>query len=339
MPSCSPESGVISVVLKRPLVHGIALGILAACAPPALAQDAGSYPSRAITLIVPYTSGTGADILSRVLGPRLAERWRVPVVTDNRVGGSGGIGADHVAKALPDGHTLLFTATSFGTTPALSASLPFDPIGSFSPVILLATGALCVVVNPGVPAKSMREFVDLVKKNPGKLNYSSPGNGVPQHLAMELLKLEAGLDIVHIPYNSSSRAVIDLVAGQVQASVAALQTVGPQVNAGKLRMIGVMSAERARAFPDVPTLKEQGMPNLEVLTWYGVLAPAGTPPAVVAKINAELNANLKQATVRDVLAKQGLDPAGGPPEHLGELVKNEIPRWKRVVGAAGIKPD
>ncbi|MSQ53678.1 MAG: tripartite tricarboxylate transporter substrate binding protein [Betaproteobacteria bacterium] len=305
----------------------------------ASAQDAANYPSRTVSIVVPYASGTGADILSRILGPMLSERWKSPVITDNRAGASGNIGAEYVSKAAPDGHTLLFTATSFGTVPALVASMPFDPIKSFTPVILLATGALCVVVNPEQPARSMREFVDSAKRQPGKLNYPSGGRGGPQHLGMELIKLELGIDVVHIPYKEITRGVVDLVTGQVQVMVSALQTVAPQVNAGKLRMLGVMSPERARAYPEVPSLKEQGMANLLMETWYGVFAPAGTPAAIVQKLNAELNENLKQATVRAVLAKQGLDAAGGPAERFGDLVKMEIPRWKRVAAAAGIKPE
>jgi tripartite-type tricarboxylate transporter receptor subunit TctC len=319
----------------------------AACWLPALAlaftaaavQAQDAYPSRTVQIVVPYTPGTGADILSRILGPKLAERWRVAVVTDNRAGATGNIGADYVSRAQPDGHTLLFTATSFGTNPALSPKLPFDPVKSFAPVVLMATGALAVVVNAQLPAKTIREFVELVKSQPGKLNYSSPGNGGPQHLAMELLKLETGIDIVHVPYKAAAGAMQDLVGGQVQAMVSALQTASAQVKAGKLRMLGVMSAERAKAFPDVPTLREQGFPNLEVVTWYGVFAPAGTPAPIVTKVNAELNSMLEQPDVRAILAKQGLDPAGGTPERFAELVKLEIPRWSRVVNAAGIKPN
>src|SRR5204863_7854921 len=176
--------------------------------------------------------------------------------------------------------TLLLTATSFTTNPALSPA-PFDPIADFAPVVLLATGALGVYVHPQVPAKSMREFIELVKKQPGKLNYSSPGNGGPQHLAMELLKLDTHIDIVHVPYKGAGGAIADLVGGHVQAMVSALQTVAPHVQAGRLRMLGVMSAQRSPAFADVPTLKEQGLPDLEVETWYAMFAPAGTPGAVV----------------------------------------------------------
>lgn len=239
------------------------------------AQD---YPSRNVQIVVPYTPGTGADILSRVMAPRLSERWKVGVVTDNRPGATGNIGADFVAKAAPDGHVLLFTATSFGTNPALVPKMPFDPIKSFTPVILVATGAMALVINAQVPAKTTREFAELVKKQPGKLNYSSPGNGGPQHLAMELLKLELGMDIVHVPYKASAGAVTDLVGGQVQAMVSSLQTAYPHVQSGKLRMLGVMSPARSPAYPDAPTMREQGLPNLEVDTWYGVFAPAGTPP-------------------------------------------------------------
>ena len=302
-----------------------------------LAQE--DWPGRTIQIVVPYTPGTGADILARILGPKLAERWKVSVVTDNRAGASGNIGTEFVAKSAPDGYTLLCTATSFGTNPAINRNLPFDPIKSFAPVIQLARSSVAVIVTPALPAKSMRQFLDLARSEPGKLNYSSPGNGSPQHLAMELLKLDTHIDLVHVPYKGSGGALADLVGGHVQAMIVSLQTVAPYVQSGKLRMLAVMSAERSEAFPDVPTLKEQGLPDLEVDTWYGVFAPAGTPKAVIDKINAGLNAALKQADVRELLAKQGMIPVGGSPERFGELVKSELKRWPRVVAAAGIKAD
>jgi len=303
------------------------------------AQEAGSYPVRTIQIVVPYTPGTGADILARIFGPQLAARWKVGVVTDNRAGATGNIGTEFVAKAAPDGHTLLFTATSFGTNPALSPRLPFDPVKSFAPVVLIATSALAVVVHPQLPVKSMREFVSLARRQPGKLDYGSPGNGGPQHLAMELLKSELGINLVHVPYKGLAGALTDLMGGHVQAMISALQSVAPFVNNGRLRMLGVMSAERAPAFPAVATLKEQGFGNLEVETWYGVFAPAGTPAPVVTKLNSDLNALLQQAEVRDLLARQGMSAAGGPPERFGDLVKSELARWARVVAAAGIKAD
>jgi tripartite-type tricarboxylate transporter receptor subunit TctC len=299
---------------------------------------AQEFPARTVHIVVPYTPGTGADILARLLGGRLAERWKVGVVTENKPGATGNIGAAQVAKAEPDGYTLLFVATSFGTTPALTR-VPFDPVKSFAPVALVATSGLVIVVNPKLAASSMREFIELVKREPGKLHYSSPGNGGPQHLAMELLKLELGLDIVHVPYKSAAGALGDVVGGHVQATIAAVQTAHPQVTTGQLRAIAVMSAERSQAFSQVPTLKEQGLPELEVETWYGAFAPAGTALPIVAHINAELNALLRDPGIRALLANQGMTAAGGPPERLGDLVKRELARWSRVVKAAGIKAD
>lgn len=316
-----------------------ALATLALGCAPAGAQDASSWPNRTLQIVVPYTPGTGADILARILGPKLSERWKVGVVTDNRAGATGNIGTEFVAKAAPDGYTLLCTATSFGTNPALKPNLPFDPIKSFSPVILLATSAVSVVVTPGLPANSMREFLELVGKQPGKFYYSSPGNGGPQHLAMELLKLDAHIDLIHVPYKGSGGALADLVAGHVQAMVVSLQTAAPYVHGGKLRMLAVMSAERSPAFPEVPTLKELGLSDLEVETWYGMFAPAGVPSSVVTKLNAELNVLLGQPDVRTLLSRQGMIPAGGTPERFGALVGKELARWSRVVAAAGIKAD
>jgi tripartite-type tricarboxylate transporter receptor subunit TctC len=303
------------------------------------AQEAAAYPSRTVQLVVPYTPGTGADILARILGPKLADRWKVGVVADNRAGATGNIGTELVAKAAPDGYTLLFTATSFATNPALGQKLPFDPVKSFTPVALIATSTLSLVVTPQLPAKTFHEFIDGARRQPGKLFYSSPGNGGPQHLAMELIKLETGVNLVHVPYKGAGGAIADLIAGHVQAMVISLQNAAPYVQGGKLRMLAVMSPERSPAFADVPTLKEAGLPSLEVETWYGAFAPAGTPAAIVAKLNTEINALLRQPDVRELLARQGMAAAGGPPERFGELLKLELARWARVVAAAGIKAD
>ena len=303
---------------------------------PVLAQD---FPSRPVHIVVPYTPGTGADILARLLGPKLGERWKVGVVAENKPGATGNIGAEFVAKAPPDGHTLLFVATSFGTTPALQKSLPYDPVKSFEPVALIATSGLVVVVNPQVPARSMKELIELTKRQPGKMHYSSPGNGGPQHLAMELIKLETGMDIVHVPYKAAAGALTDVVGGHVDATVAAVQTAHPHVQSGKLRALAVMSAERSPAYPDVPTMKEQGLSDLEVETWYGAFVPAGTPDQIVQKLYSDVNSALRDAQVRDAIEKQGMTPVGGAPQRLGNLVKSELPRWNRVVTQAGIKAD
>jgi tripartite-type tricarboxylate transporter receptor subunit TctC len=316
------------------------LAVCSACAGwvNAIAQDV-AFPTRTVQIVVPYTPGTGADILARTFGPKLAERWKVGVVTDNRPGATGNIGAEFVSKAAPDGHTVLFTATSFGTTPALYRKLPFDPVKNFAPVALIATSGLAFIVHPQLPVKSVKEFIQLAKRRPGQMLYSSPGNGGPQHLAMELFKLETGIDIVHVPYKGLSGAMTDLIGGHVQAMISATQSAHAAVQSGRLRVLAVMSPERSSAYPDAPTMKEVGLAQLEVETWYGVFAPAGTPAPVVVKINVELNALLKLPEVRESLAKQGMTPRGGSPERFGGIVEKEIARWARVVDRAKIKAD
>lgn len=301
--------------------------------------QAQTFPQRTVQVVVPYTSGTGADLIARGLGPRLAERWKVGVITDNRPGATGNIGAEFVAKAAPDGHVLLMTATSFGTTPALSGKLPFDPVASFAPVIQVAASEMTFVVHPQLPVKSMQTFIDFAKRRPGQLLYSSPGTGGPQHLTAELVKLETGINMIHVPYKGAAGAMVDLIGGHVQAMVSAMQTIAPQARGGKVRMLAVMSEKRAAAFPDVPTMIEQGLPNLVVETWYGLFAPVATPGAVVAKLNTDINALLQLPDVRESLARQGMNVVGGAPERFGGMVKNELTRWARVVSAAKIKPD
>jgi tripartite-type tricarboxylate transporter receptor subunit TctC len=292
----------------RAIIASFALACTTVCA-----QE---FPSRAVHLIVPYTPATGADILARALGPKLTEKWKVAVVTENKPGATGNIGTDFVARAPADGTTLLIAATSFATNPALGA-VPYDPVKSFAPVILAATSALCMVVNPQVPAQSMGELIEAARRQPGRLHYGSPGNGGVQHLAMELFKLDHRVDLVHVPYKGLGGMLNDLVAGHVQAGVAALQSVQPHVQAGRLRMLG----------------------QLDVETWYAVFAPAGTPPAAIAKLNADFDALLQDAQMREFLARQGMSAAGGAPGRLEELVRREIARWTRVVKAAGIRAD
>src|SRR5688572_20243429 len=328
------EEGMIRHHAAQVLVALAAAGIGGAT----LAQDA-AYPSRTVQIVVPYTPGTGADILSRTFGPKLAERWKVAVITDNRAGATGLIGTDFVAKAAPDGHTLLFVATSYGTTPALHRKLPFDPAKSLAPVVLIATSGLALVVHPQLPVKSVKEFIAFAKRRPGEMHYSSPGNGGPQHLAMELLKLETGIDVVHVPHKGAAGAMTDLIGGHVQAMVSATQTAASSVKSGRLRVLAVMSPERSTAFPEAPTMKELGLGQLEVETWYGSFAPAATPAAVVSRINAELNAVLKMPDIRDILGKLGMTPRGGSPEGFGGMVRKELARWDRVVKAANIKAD
>ena len=306
------------------------LSLACACAVPALvhAQD---YPSRAIQFVVPYTPGTTGDMLARLLGQKISQRWNVPVVVDNKAGASGMIGSEAVAKAAPDGYTFLFAATTHGTLAAINPKLPYDSIKSFAPVSLLGTSAMTLVINNKFPANNVREFVEELKKQPGKFNYSSPGAGGIQHLSMELFKQETGTTMMHVPYKGSAGALNDLVAGHVQATVVSVQTATVLAAGGKMRMLAVMSRERVPTFPDVPTLIELGYGNMNVDTWYGMLAPAGTPPALIARMNAEINQLLTLPDVKEAMANHGLDPAGGKPEKLDTLLRSEVKLWTQVV--------
>ncbi|HEX9464309.1 MAG TPA: tripartite tricarboxylate transporter substrate binding protein [Alphaproteobacteria bacterium] len=323
---------------RRLLAGAVGLAVATACRG-AAAQEAYPAPGRLVKIIVPYTPGTGADILSRLLGPKLGERWKTSFVTENRPGASSTLGAALVANAAPDGYTFLFTATSFGTSAVVEKNVPYNPVKDFTPVSLIATSAVSLLVADNVPVKTVAEFISYVKKQPGKLNYSSPGSGTPQHLAMELFKLETGIDIVHVPYKASGGATTDLIGGHVQAMMVPLQTGAPYVAAGQVKMLAVTTDERSPAFPDVPTMKELGFPKLVVYTWYGALAPPNTPARFVEKLNSDINALLQEPDIREALAKQGMTPGGGPPERMGNLLREELARWARVVANAGIKAD
>jgi tripartite-type tricarboxylate transporter receptor subunit TctC len=252
---------------------GLALGLI----DPAGAQDARSYPiaGRTVRLITPHGSGSGADILARVIAPKLAERWKVTTITDNRTGASGDIGIVAVAGAEPDGYTLLCVATVFTINPFMKKNPPYDPVKSFAPVSLLATSVLSFLVPSNLPAKTLPEFVDLARKEPGKMNYASSGIGSPQYVTMELLKLEAKISLVHVPYKDAPSMFRGMLTGEVQAQIQPLQTAAPQVSNGNARMVAVMSANRAPAFPEVPTMRESGFPNFVVESWYAIFAPAG----------------------------------------------------------------
>jgi len=298
-----------------------------------------AFPSRNLSFIVPFTPGTTADALARLLGAKLSERWGVAVVTENRPGASGAMGAEAVSKAAATGHTLLFTATSHGTVPALRAKLPFDPIKGFEPVVLLGNSALGLVVPPSLGMKTFADWLTSARAKPGQMHYASPGNGVVQHLAMEWLMQETGARLTHVPYKGAAGAMTDLMGGHVQASIVSVHTSSQAIHSGQLQMLAVMGEERSAAFPKVPTLKELGWPNMVVDTWYGVFAPAGTPPEVVTKINTEINQLLLLPEVREALAKQGLSAIGGKPDRLAQLLSREVQRWRQVVASAHIQAD
>jgi len=317
----------------------LALAAGLALAASATAQQ--SYPAsgKIIAIVVPFSLGTGPDILARLVGQKLGERWGTSVIADNKPGASGNIGAELVPKAAGDGYTLMMTATSFVLNAALNKAAPYDPLKSFAPVSLVATGALTFATSTDTPARTLKQFVDLAKAKPGALNYASAGNGTPQHLTMELFKLAAGVDVTHIPYKDSGSATRDLAGGHVNAMIFPVNTAAPLVHAGKVRALAVFGNERSPVFPDAPTMKEEGYTSVEVHVWYALFAPASTPPEIVHKLNGEMNAILSLADVKEFLSRQGLVAAGGAPERLTEMVKAELARWIRVIAEAKIQRD
>ena len=279
------------------------------------------FPSRPILLVVPFTPGTGIDILARTLGPRLADRLGQPVAVDNKAGASSLIGTEFVARAAPDGHTLLVTATSLTITAALNKKLPYDVEKSFAPISLVATGTSALLVGNNTTAQNVGELVTLAKAKAGALNYGSPGIGTGPHLAMELFKQEAGINMTHIPYKGAAGSFVDLIGGRIDT------------------MFQPIHASLTYLQPNVPTRKEAGYPNVQLENWYGMLAPAGTPRDIIARLNNEINAQLGTTVVREELAKQGLSTVGGSPARLEDTIRSELVRWARVVAAGNIKAE
>ena len=290
------------------------------------------FPSQPIKFIVPFTPGTGMDIIARHVGPKLTERLGQPVVVENRPGASGNIGAEAVAKAAPDGHTLMVGANTLVIASNLYKNVPFDPLRDFSPVTLAATTTMVLVVNPGTGIQSVRDLVARAKAQPGKLTYGSPGVGTPHHMGMELFKDLTGTDLLHVPYKGSAGAVTDLVSGQINVMLLPIHQVLPYRDAGRLRLLAAAGAKRHPSAPDLPTLGELGIKGAEAADiWYAFYAPAGVPAPVIAKLNKELRAILGQPEAKAVLQKVGLDAASSTPEELFALMKRDYARWGEII--------
>jgi tripartite-type tricarboxylate transporter receptor subunit TctC len=314
-----------------------ALGLLAllSCTT-ALGQTAG-FPNRPVTLIVPFTPGTGIDILARTIGPRLSEKWGQGVVVENRPGASGNIGSDLLAKAAPNGYTLMVTVNAFTITPALFKNLPYNPVTDFAPISKIAVATYCFAVNP---ARSLEEAIFMIRAKPGQCNFASPGSGTPHHIGMELIKLQLGLNAVHVPYKGFVGAMTDLVGGQVQMMFTLVHSSLPQVRAGRIRVLAVTGATRSPQFPEAPTFREQGIDFMDdVDAWYAVMAPGKTPPDLVRRLNADVNAVMALPDVRDTLMKQGLIPVTSTPAEAAALIKSDLARWSKVVTEAKITVD
>ena len=317
----------------------MACAALALCAAvPAQAQS--DYPNKPILLVVPFAPGGSSEFLSRLIGSKLTEAWKQQVVVESRPGGAGNIAMEAVQRAKPDGYTLILGHVgTLAVNPAMFAKLPYDPNKGFVPVTMIATVPSLLVVNPTVPAKDFKEFLALAKAKPGTIYYGSAGNGSSGHLAMEYLKQAAHIDLVHVPYKGTGPMITDLLGGQTQATFTGATPLMPHIKQGKLRPLAVGSAKRIAALPDVPTVAEAGVPGFETSQWYGILAPAGTPDAIVRKLANEVNRILKTPEVVERLASDGSIPQGSTPEEFAKFIAGEQKRWGSVVKTAGIKPE
>ena len=303
---------------------------------PVVAAEPDRYPGKPIRIVVPFTPGGSNDLVARVLAQKFNEAWGQPVVIDNRAGGGSTIGIETVVRAAPDGYTLLVTSGGIAINVTLYR-LPFDPVKDLAPVALLAQMPYLLAVHPSLPARSALELIKLAKAQPGKLAYASSGAGTSSHLTMEMFRSLAKIDMLHVPYKGGGPAVNALIGGEVQAIFNVITGTLQQARAGKLRALGVSSAKRVEVAPELPTVAESGLPGFEVIAWYNMFAPAGTPRGIVDRINAEVNRALEQPQVRERFLALGVMPLSGTPETLGAYLKFEIDRWAKLIKQAGIK--
>jgi tripartite-type tricarboxylate transporter receptor subunit TctC len=298
---------------------------------------AADYPDRPVRVIVTFPAGGGTDIVARMIFQKVAERMGASFVIDNRGGAGGTIGTELAAKAPADGYTIVVVSGSHTINPALYKKLAYDAVRDFAPVTMLVTGPGVLVVHPSLPARNVKELIAIAKSRPGQLLYASPGNGTPPHLAAELFKSMAGIDIVHVPYKGNAQAMTDLIAGQESLSFPTGPSAMPHVHTKRLRALGVTSAKRATGLPDIPTIAEGGLPGYDASAWYGVLAPAGTPSPIVAKLQSEIQVAMRAPDIVDKLSAQGLEPAPNNADEFARFIAAELAKWSKIIGAAGIK--
>ena len=305
----------------------------------ASAVTAQTYPAKPVRIVVPFPAGGGVDATARTVGQKLAEQLGQPVVIDNRAGAAGTIGADHVAKSAPDGYTYLVAGPgAISVATLVFSKLPYVPARDLAPVSTLVTMPYILVTHPSVPARNAKELIALAKANPGKLNMASGGAGTGQHLAGELFNMMAGINMLHIPYKGTAPAIADIMGGHADLTFSD-PSVLPQVKSGKLKAIGVSGTRRYEPLPDVPVIAQTGLPGYDAINWYPMMAPAGTPKEIIARMNSEVLKALKDATVRERLMSQGLIPAGNSPGELAAFIREDTKRWEPVVKATGVKLD
>lgn len=306
-------------------------------ASPVVAQP--KFPNKPVTIIVPYPPGGSNDTFARELGKRLSDTWKIPVIVENKPGAGGSIGATYVTRAAPDGYTLCLLSSSFTTNAAIQPNLPFDPVNGFTPVGMVSKGPMLLTVSTRLPIKTTLELFDYARKNPGKLNYASSGQGSTNHFATELLMDAANIKMTHVPYKGMGPAVTDTIAGHVDVLVASAPSIYQHVKAGKVRGIGVTSKGPSGVVPDLPPIASMGVPSYSFELWWGVLAPPKTPPEIIEKINADMNKILATPEMREVFLREGAEPATMTPAQFARTIKDEIEGWKKVAKAADIKPE
>jgi tripartite-type tricarboxylate transporter receptor subunit TctC len=304
----------------------------------ALALGQGDYPSRAVRIVVPSPPGGGTDIVARVLAQHFSKTLGQSFVVENKPGAGNMIGIEFVARSAPDGYTLLMVPATLALNSVLYKKVPYHPIRDFAPITLAATAPLVLIVHPSVPVQSLAEFVAYARREPGKMSYGTAGIGTAPHLCMELLKSMAGIDLLHIPYKGTAPAVADVISGQVAAMFATALTARPVIDSGRVRALAVSTPQRVSALPGVPPVAEAGVPGYSAIQWYGLLAPAGTPQPVIARVNAEALRSLRSDEMKERLAADGAEPQGSTPEEFGALIRSELEKWGRVTRAAGIEP-
>ena len=311
--------------------------LAAAASAPAPAQN---YPGKPIRIVIAQAPGSATDVVSRVVAHRLAESLGQPIVIEARPGAGGVLGTEAAARSAPDGYTLFMGNNStHGSNPALYARLPYDAINDFAPIAFVASVPYVLVVDPSLPVKTAQQFIALAKSRPGQINYASAGNGSTHHFCGELLKSMAGIDMIHVPYKGSSPAITGLLGGEVSLMFANVADIQSQIKSGKVRALAVTTAKRSNMLPEVPTLAEAGLPGFEIQSWFGLLAPAGTPKAIVGRLSAETIQVLGRPDVKSALAAQGLEVMPGSPEQFADYIKSEIARFGKIAKAAGIKAE
>lgn len=314
--------------------------VMVACGSAGNPASAQPYPNKPIRLIVPFGTGGSTDTLARIIGQKLTESWKQPVIIDNRAGSGGNIGTEMVARAAPDGYTLLLGSTGPNAVNAtLYGALPFDPIKSFTPIILASGSTSFLTVNLALPVYSVKDLIALAKSKPGELSFGSASNGTSPHIAGELFNSMAGVRMVHIPYKSSAPGLMDMIGGRLQVFFPSGTNALGLIRAGKIRALAVTSRTRSPLMPELPTIAEAGLPGYEVVFWFGVMAPAGTPQPIVAKLNTEINEILKMPDVRERMNATGDTPLGSTPKEFAEVIKNDIARWGKIVKESGAKVD